>query len=356
MPKIQQFLYDLATGKTRGPLAWFCRVILYCLSLVYGLFVLGLMKLYQLRPFKAGCKVISVGNITLGGTGKTTLVEYIARYLSEHGHKVAVLSRGYKKTSRDISSVSGDIKQMGDEPYMLSCKLSGIPVIAGSNRIESAKKAIKEFGVDTLILDDGLQQWRLAKDLEIVTIDATNPFGNSKLLRAGFLRQPLFTLKQADVFLLTQPCLLEGAQLRVKLEELSPGVLIVESKHTACGFRTLDNTLNVPVDGLKSKPLAAFCGIGNPEGFYNLLISLGVDLKMFLKFEDHHPYSQADLNLIISAAKEKGAQMIVTTEKDAVKLMALDFAGYPLLVLTVKLTITNNEREFNRRLLKLYSL
>ena len=358
MSRIQKFLYELATGKIRGPLAWFLGAILYCFSLIYGLFVLLLMKFYQVKPFSPGCKVISVGNITLGGTGKTTLVEYIAVYLKERGHKVAILSRGYKKISKGISSGAGNIRQMGDEPYMLAQKLAGVPVIVDSDGVRAARKAVKEFGVDTLILDDGLQQWRIAKDLEIVTIDASNPFGNSRVLPAGFLRQPLFTLKEADIFLITQAAVsLEREDLRRKLQNLSKGALIVESVHRPCGFGSLDKTLPlVSADSLKGKRLAAFCGIGNPEGFYNLLTGLGLDLTLFLKFEDHHNYTQDDLDKVIAGAKEKRSEIIVTTEKDAVKLSGLKITGCSLLVLLVKLALTKNEAEFNSRLLKLYPL
>jgi len=357
MPKIKRFLYDLATGRIRGALAWFLGMILYCLSLIYGLFVLLLMAFYQAKPFKAGCKVISVGNITLGGTGKTTLVEYIASYLSQRGHKVAIASRGYKKVSPGVCSGDSDIRKMGDEAYMLAQKLPGVCVIVDKDRVRAAKKAVKEFGADTLILDDGLQQWRIAKDLEIVAIDASCPFGNRRLLPAGFLRQPLFTLSQADIFLITQAGGQNQADLCKKLQGFSSNALIVESKHMPCGFRTLDKTpALVSADSLKAKPVAAFCAIGNPEGFYNLLTGLGLDLRLFLKFEDHHNYSQDDLNKVITGAKEKGAQLIITTEKDAVKLSGFEFTGCTLLVLAVKLGITKNETEFNNRLLKLYTL
>lgn len=357
MPKFKQFLHDLATGRIRGALAWFLGVILYCLSLVYGLFVLLLMAFYRLKPFKAGCKVISVGNITLGGTGKTTLVEYIAAYLSARGHKVAVASRGYKKAFFGSACSDNDIRKMGDEPYMLAQKLPGVCVIVDKDRVASAKKAVKEFGVDTLILDDGLQQWRIAKDLEIVAINAANPFGNRRLLPAGFLRQPLFTLRQADIFLLTRSAGLDKADLHKKLQGYSDNALIVEAAHLPCAFRTLDKIPSpITIDSLKAKPLAAFCAIGDPEGFYNLLTGLGLDLKLFLQFEDHHNYTQGDLHKIIAAAKAKTAQAIVTTEKDAVKLSGLESAGCTLLVLAVKLGITKNEAEFNNRLLKLYNL
>jgi len=348
MASIKDYLYNLASGKSRGPLAALAGLFLYLLSLVYGLAVTVIIFILKIHPSRINRKVISVGNITLGGTGKTSLVEYIARYLSGQGHRPAILSRGYKAKSG----------LLGDEPCMLTRKLKGIPVIVDKNRLAAAQKAIAEYGADTVILDDGLQQWQIAKDLEIVTLDACNPFGNLKLLPAGFLRQPLSTLAKADIFVLTQANFCpEINTLRARLKELNPDALIAEALHRPLGFRRLGKEEKVFDPGIfKEENAAAFCGIGNPEGFEKTLAGLGVKLGLFLKFNDHYNYRQQDADYIAACAKEKGLEKIITTEKDAVKLSALVFKGCAIYTLEVGLGIIKDETEFNSRLLKLYRL
>jgi len=173
MSSSEEYLYKLVTRKINGPLAGCLRGILFVFSLIYGLAVVILPFIYKLRQTRLNAKVISVGNITLGGTGKTTLVEYLCAKLSSSGKKIAVLTRGYKRDASRQGALG-----MGDEPAMLQNKFPQVNVIVDKDRIKAGAKAIKEHGADTLLLDDGMQQWRIFKDLEIVTIDAANPFGN----------------------------------------------------------------------------------------------------------------------------------------------------------------------------------
>ncbi len=176
---MQEYLYNLATDKHKGFIAGVIKLFLFILSLLYGLIVSILILFSRLKPYRLNCKVISVGNITLGGTGKTSLVEYIARHLKQQGHKVAIISRGYKKKTKRYPLNAIRYEEMGDEPYMLYKNLGDIPVLVDSDRIRAARKAIKDYSADTVILDDAFQQWGIIKDLDIVTVDATNPLATA---------------------------------------------------------------------------------------------------------------------------------------------------------------------------------
>ena len=348
----KEYLYDLVTGKIKGPWAILLRGCLFILSLLYGAGVTFLSGFYRIKPTRLGAKVISVGNITLGGTGKTTLVEYLSLELNVSGNKVAVLSRGYKSDPGRIGVLG-----MGDEPAMLQKKLPLVNVIVDKDRIRAAKLAIRNYASNILILDDGFQQWRIFKDLEIVTIDARNPFGNNRMLPAGFLREPLSALKRADVFVLTQSC--SGRQLDAleeRLRQINSRALIVESKHEPLGLSWLDQAGDLlDLEFLKDKPVAIFSGIGNPEGFRNCVCSLGARVVKSFEFADHHDYTILDIQHMIKEVGESGLETIITTQKDAVKVRELGVKETGILVLEIELKITKNETEFNRRLLKLYS-
>jgi len=349
--KLKDYFYNLATDKNQGLLAALLKFFLFLASLCYGAMIRSLIFIYQLKPAELPCKVISVGNITLGGTGKTSLVELISRYLQGNGHKVAVLSRGYKKLSR----------QMGDEPLMLSKRLEDIPVIVDANRVRGAKRAVEEYGVDTVVLDDGLQQWRIKKDLEVVTISATQGFGNRHMLPRGILRQPLSTLKDAHIFVLTKTNLSEAVNnLKNSLAKINPAAPLIESVHEALGFYDInapDNTLKLSC--LKGKRAALLSGIGDPDSFAKLIVSLGIDIGLDLRFDDHHYYSEEDLAQITARCAGEDLGIIVTTEKDAARLSDTELSllqGYQVLVLRVALKIIKNEEQFFTRLLSLYSL
>jgi len=377
----REYLYNLVTGKIKGPQAAFLRGFLFTLSFAYGLAVVVLARFYRLKPARFSAKVISVGNITLGGTGKTTFVEYLSNLLSSQGKKVAVLSRGYRRDTgrqgvRGISRKAmpaclpdrqacrqGRVwlpiaKAIGDEPAMLRKKLPSVHVLVDKNRIKASFKAIRDYASDTLILDDGLQQWRIFKDLEIVTIDAENPFGNYRLLPAGFLREPLNALRRADIFVLTQVGSgKDTGELTDKLKRINSKALIIESIHKPEGFNSVSNPDELLEAGaLKGKSVLIFSGIGNPRGFENCIGELGINIAKSSIFTDHHDYTQADIDSIIKEARQMNLAAIITTQKDAVKIKELQIKGAGILALNIKLSIIKNEAEFNRRLLKLYSL
>jgi len=348
----REYLYNLVTGKIKGPQGVFLRGCLFILSWVYAAVVVILAGFYRMKPRRFSAKMISVGNITLGGTGKTTLVEYLSNKLSLAGNKIAVLSRGYKRNSTRPGA-----QGLGDEPAMLQRNLPLVRVMVDKNRIKAAQTAIRDYAVDILILDDGLQQWKIFKDLEIVSIDAQNPFGNQRMLPAGFLREPLSALKRADIFVLTQVRSGQNLDdLTAKLKRINARALIVESKHAPLGLSRLDQTHEfLDHEFLKGKPVVIFSGIGNPEGFENSVGELGIKVAKHFKFADHHDYTPAEILQIIREAKENNLEAVITTQKDAGKVRELGIDGSMVLVLEIKLSITKNEAEFNRRLSKLYS-
>ncbi|MFH0913651.1 MAG: tetraacyldisaccharide 4'-kinase [Candidatus Omnitrophota bacterium] len=346
------YLYNLATDRYKGKAATLAKFFLYLASFLYGLVARLLIFIYRLRPHRLNCKVISVGNITLGGTGKTSLVALIAGYLRQEGHKVAILSRGYKRRVRSYEMI-------GDEPAMLKNSLKDVPVVVDADRIRGAQKAVREHKADTVILDDGFQQWRIKKDLEIVTIDANSPFGNRNLLPRGILREPISSLKRADLLVLTKTDLGPSInQLKDYLRRVNPSAPIIESIHQPLGFCQLDKPEDLlDINMLQGKAVTIFSGIGDPDSFKSLIRNLGIKIDLTFEFPDHYNYTQEDLDKIIKDSKDKNIDTIITTEKDAARFTGLQMGSDALkiLFLRIKLKVIKNEEELYNRLLGLYS-
>ncbi|MCM8797419.1 MAG: tetraacyldisaccharide 4'-kinase [Candidatus Omnitrophica bacterium] len=356
---IRKYLFSLATDRTKGFIPAVVKEALFLFSLIYGLLVLIIIYVSRIFKRRLNCKVISVGNITVGGTGKTALVLYIAQFLKDQGRRVAIVSRGYKR--KIVTSQSCiNAESVGDEPYMLQDKLKDVPVIVDTNRFRAGRKALEDYRVDTVILDDGLQQWRLKKDLEIVTIDATNPFGNRRLMPRGILRQPLFSLDCADIFVLTKTNLIQDtANIKNMLSAINPKAIIVESMHTPIDFYDISNpSVKIETYTLRGKVVALFSGIGDPLSFRKIIQGLGIVVGLSFEFLDHHYYTQKDLNEIIRSCREKEINTLVTTEKDVSRLRSstLSYLGCKLFVLRIQLTIKNAEAQFHKRLRDIYSV
>ncbi len=357
--------YNLATDRYQGFFPTVIKFPLFLLSLIYSFIVRILILFYGIKPYRLKCKVISVGNITLGGTGKTILVEYIARYLKEKGHKVAILSRGYaRRCTRDAClptySRRRQYENMGDEAFMLQQNLKDIPLIVDANRIRGAKLAMRDYNVDTVILDDGFQQWRIRKDLDIVTVYANLGFGNRRLLPRGILREPLSSLKRASLFVLTNTDLNSRIQeVKEILSEINAQAEIFESIHSPRGFYEITGhggLLEPQI--LKGKTIALVCGIGNPDSFKNTIAKLGITIGLSFIFPDHHHYSKRDWEKIVFESQNKNINTVVTTQKDAVRFSSLNLnqCGLHILVLRVELKIKNDEQGFYHRLLGIYSV
>lgn len=315
------------------------RFLLIPLSWLYAVGVSIRNRLYTLGVFKARslpCRVISVGNIVVGGTGKTPAVITIAKHLQTEGKRVAILLRGYKRQSREKMTIVSDGKKVcaspaesGDEAYMMARHLSDIPIIVGKCRYLAGQVALERFNVDVLILDDGFQHRQLARDIDILTLPATHPFGNPRgLLPVGTLREPTSALQRADLILLTHtdtPDISSRAKESVK--QLAPNALILESIHQPTHLYPLvsennERNINVHIDikELKGKRLLAVCGIGNPDAFVATLMRCFPENVELLTFPDHHVYTETDRRQIHAAFQASGADMIVTTQKDEQKL------------------------------------
>lgn len=284
-----------------------------------------------LDTFDLGARTISVGNITTGGTGKTPLVAYVANILAERGETVCILTRGYgrKDANRrvlvsDWNQILADVSAAGDEPFELAQKLLGKSiVIADADRVAAAEWARRKFGVSVFILDDGFQHRRAKRDLDIVCVDATKPDGYSQagslrsgaVLPGGRLREPLRNLERADMIVITRVDLVDDiSNLKFEISDLAPKARIFAARNAF-----------VEIDRLFGKRVFAFCGLGNPESFYEQLRREKVDVVGTRSFADHHSYKQGDIESIESAARAAGAEALVTTAKDGVKLSGLSF-------------------------------
>lgn len=305
------------------------------LSLLYGAAMKARAAFYErgvLRAHRVSAPVISVGNITTGGTGKTPLVEWIANKLAEREILVCILTRGYGRTNpnqrvlvSDGSHILADVKSAGDEAMMLAESLLGkAAVVCDSDRVAAAKWAIEDLKSQLLILDDGFQHVRLARDLNIVTIDASRPFDNGWVLPAGMLREPISSLSRADCAVITRAVDHIDPQLRKRLDRVTTAPVVM-SRAVISRARLLNSDAAVDVDTLRSTLLAAFCGIGNPDAFFNQLNAEQMNVVHTVAFRDHQRYSQSHIDQLTDDSIARGAKAFITTAKDEVKLRSLNF-------------------------------
>lgn len=306
-------------------------LILPPLSVLYSAITRTRLSLYRRGTFqstKLDRPVISVGNITTGGTGKTPLVEWVARTIASEGKKVCILTRGYGRDNPDRLVVVSDGKtvmatpsEAGDEPFLLATNLIGVAaVISSADRVAAGNQAIRQFNTDCFVLDDGFQHLRLARDLNIVTIDATNPWGGEHLLPYGRLREPRGGLNRADCIIITRT-----DQAR-NLDDLDAEIRSL-AKNARIFYSRMRTSRITPLQGGSAKtivpPVAAFCAVGNPQSFFNALTH---ELVLQKAFPDHHRYAQAEIDSLIESARSAGANSLITTAKDAVKLRSLSFS------------------------------
>lgn len=321
-------------------------LILPPLSALYSAVTRTRLSLYQRGTFRTtrlSRPVISVGNITAGGTGKTPLVEFVSKIIAGTGKKVCILTRGYGRQNPERQVVVSDGRailatpaEAGDEPYLLATNLLGLAaVISNADRISAAHDAIEVFGTECFVLDDGFQHLRLARDLNIVTIDATNPWGSGQragqLLPHGRLREPLSGLSRADCVVLTRCDQTENLDpLREQIRALIGGRPVFES------------TMKPTRASLPGGPVAAFCAVGNPQSFFSQVKAVGYEVVSEQVFRDHHNYTQKDIDDLTGTATRSGATSLVTTAKDAVKLRSFSFS-LPYSVLEIEIAIKDEE-------------
>ncbi len=339
----------LVSGQARGPWPALLRGGLRLASLPYGLAVRLRNALYEWgwkERHRAPVPVISVGNLTVGGTGKTPCVEYVARHYRGLGLRVAVLSSGY-----------GGGSGRNDEAMVLEENLPDVPHLQGPDRAALAAAAVEELESEVLVLDDGFQHRRLARDLDVVLLDATDPWGHGHLLPRGLLREPKSGLRRAGAVVLTrcdQVASAERGRLREAVARLAPGVPVAETTHRPAGLS--NGARAAPLDRLRGRPAAAFCGLGNPEAFRRTLRDLGADVVAFRTFPDHHPYARADVDDLRAWARRQATDcVVVTTQKDLVKLRLTDLGGRELWALRVQLHFEAGRDEFDRKLERVLS-
>ena len=335
-----------------NPLA---SLILPPLSAIYSVATRARATAYRRRWFSVSqleAPVISVGNLTTGGTGKTPLVEWVCRTVArETGKRVCVLTRGYGRANpqsqvvvSDGSKLLADERQSGDEPCLLAQNLVGIAaVISNPDRISAGEWAIKNLGSEVFVLDDGFQHLRLARDLDIVTIDATNPWGGGHLLPYGRLREPRAGLSRADCVVVTRTDQVENPiAVKNAIQRLAGAIPVFSSRMVTLGIRTPDGQ-SVDPKNFVAQPVAAFCGVGNPESFFNHLRREGCTLSITRAFADHHSYTQSDIGRLVTDGKASGATQLVTTAKDAIKLASLELE-LPCHVLDIQISIDDDDR------------
>jgi tetraacyldisaccharide 4'-kinase len=302
------------------------------------------------------CPVVSIGNLTVGGTGKTPAVELAVRTLTELGRRPAVVSRGYRRRSRgvqvvaDTASIRLDADEAGDEPFLLARRLPGVPVVVGTNRYEAARLAVKRFGASAIVLDDGFQHRTLVKDVEIVMARARRPWGNGRLLPRGPLREPLAALARAHLVVAvgaeTDADLLE---VGASVGEHAPGTPVLGARYVPVECWEAGRMRRRDLDALRGTRLLAFAGIAAPGGFEATLTSLGVDVGGVVTFPDHHWYGPGDLRALEARAAAVKAAALVTTEKDWVRLRHVPRSGRPLVVLGIRLELTCGMAAWRRR-------
>jgi len=340
---MREYIYSLMTDKAGGAGATLMKAVLYAASIFYRLSV-DLIRIFKtIFSKRLDCKVVSVGNLTLGGTGKTPAVIALADILKKEGRNPAVIIRGY-----------GD-----DEWRMLSEKLKGVPVIVNKNRLAGGRKAVREFGADTALFDDGFQHWAVKRDLDIVLIDSTNPFGNRRIFPRGVLREPISSVKRADIILLTKTDM--GREnipgITDEIKRFAGGACVLESIHAPRDFYEIKTGARVALSEIDGSKVAVLSSIENKEYFEYTLRALGASIAARFGYPDHYDYAGSDIEGIIQKCGGSKIETIVTTEKDAAKLKPWMFKGGILvLVLRVELKVTDGEEILKERLRGLYSV
>ncbi len=369
---VETFVLEVITEQRRDLRASVVRFLLLVLSKVFGVAVKLRRLLYDIRLLRdttLGIQVISVGNLTVGGTGKTPVVEKFARELRDQGRQVAILSRGYRSKPKpllqqivgklllreettpprvvsDGKSLLLDSETAGDEPYMLASNLKDVVVLVDKDRVKAGRYAIEKFGCDTLLLDDGFQYWKLAgRRKDIVLVDCQSPFGNEHLLPRGILREPPSHLSRATFVFITKS---DGdtARLRARLARHNPTARIIECVHHPLYFEDVFTGQQHGLQLIKGMKVAALSGIAQPESFEESLVRLGAELVYAKRFADHHRFSQQEIINAINRSKKRQADAILTTQKDAVRFPKIDRRDLPMFFMRVEIKILAGAKDF----------
>jgi len=368
----ETFVLEVIFEQRAGKLAGLVRSILFGLSKIFQVAVKARRFLYNVRILRdstLGVQVIAIGNLTVGGTGKTPVVEKFARELQEQGRTVAILSRGYRskppplrkrllnklllredstppRIVSDGRNLLLDSETAGDEPYMLASNLKDVIVLVDKDRVKSGRYAIEKFGCDTLLLDDGFQYWKLrGRRRDIVLIDCQQPFGNEYLLPRGTLREPPSHLGRASTIFITKS---DGdtAKLRARISKHNATAGIIECVHHPLYFEDVFSGDRAGLDFVKGKRIAALSGIAQPESFEASLRKIGGEVVYSKRFADHHRFSQQEILNVINRSKKRQAQAIITTQKDAVRFPKIDRRDLPIYFMRVEIKILTGAKDF----------
>ena len=332
--------HQLISGRRRSKKADLLRLGLRCAEVPYTWAVRYRNRRYDrgaANIYRVDTPVVSIGNLTLGGTGKTPMIAWLASRYRERDLKVGIISRGY-------GSVGGE---PNDEARELAVRLPDVPHVQDPDRVAGARRLLQSHDVDVLLLDDGFQHRRLHRDLDIVLIDALQPEGFGHVFPRGSLREPMTGLDRADVAILTRANMITTERresIRDQMLTLSPQLIWAEAEHQATSLRDL-NGVEEPLDTLQNKRAFAFCAIGNPAGFFDSLETHGCKVIQRKTFPDHHDYSESDLALLTKAISESGAEVAICTQKDLVKLPERLINGCDIRIsaLQIEMAITSGE-------------
>ncbi len=368
----ETFVLEVIFEERRGTVAELTRGSLFFLSKLFQVAVKTRRLLYNLRILRdstLGVQVIAIGNLTVGGTGKTPVVEKFARELRDQGRNVAILSRGYRsrptplhqrvinkillradttppRVVSDGRSLLLDSETAGDEPYMLASNLKDVVVLVDKDRVKAGRYAIEKFGCDTLLLDDGFQYWKLrGRRQDIVLVDCQQPFGNERMLPRGTLREPPSHLARASTIFITKS---DGktAELRKRIAELNSTAGIIECVHHPLYLEDVFTGQRHDLALIKGRKVASLSGIAQPESFEHNLVSNGSELVYSKRFADHHRFTQQEVLNAINRSKKRQAEMIITTQKDAVRFPKIDRRDLPILFMRVEIKIVAGADDF----------
>jgi len=370
---LETFILEVILEERPGKRASIVRFVLSLLSRVFAVAVKIRRFLYNVRLLRdstLGVQVIAIGNLTVGGTGKTPVVEKFARELQNQGRTVAILSRGYRskpppltrrlwnklllrddttppRVVSDGKSLLLDSETAGDEPYMLASNLKDVVVLVDKDRVKSGRYAIEKFGCDTLLLDDGFQYWKLAgRRRDIVLVDCQQPFGNEHLLPRGTLREPPSHLSRANTIFITKSDG-ETAGLRARIGKHNPTASIIECIHHPLYFEDVFTGERFGLDLIRGRKLGSLSGIAQPESFEKSLIGQGAELVYSKRFADHHRFTQQEILNAVNRGKKRQATAIITTQKDAVRFPKIDRRDLPIYFMRVEIKILSGAKAFN---------
>ncbi|MFH1061520.1 MAG: tetraacyldisaccharide 4'-kinase [Candidatus Omnitrophota bacterium] len=357
--KIKKYLQCITVKKNKSVFEVFLTSMLFVLSSFYRFILILRLGFYDLGVFpvyNSRLKVISVGNITVGGTGKTPLVAMIAEFLLRKKQKVAIISRGYKAMNTESGLVA-------DEPLMLTKQLPDANIIINVNRLEAIKSLEAQGNKEVVILDDAFQNCGIKKSLDIVCINSLNPFGNNYLIPCGILRLPFAYLKRADIFVLTHCGKKDknSAQIIEQLRKYNQNALICKTRHVPECFYDFYSDQTQSLESLKGKKIAIVCAIAQPDNFKIMLESLTADIGLKFYFPDHHNFSQTEIKNILAECDAQGISLLVTTAKDEPRLKLFfnqdQYAAQKLkiLVLKIKISLEENEEGFIDRLSSIFA-